>query len=94
MKCRLSFVALAVASIAIEDRLSATTATATTVGGGAAAAGLGGSGGTGANWFLKNPDGSSQGPYGLAQLLDWSNAGYVPPGQSTKKLLIYKSKRI
>ena len=95
MRCRLSIVALAVASIAIEDRLSATAATATTVGGGASAAGVGGSGGTGANWFLKSPDGSFQGPYGLAQLLGWSNAGYVPPGQyRVHKKVYYKSERI
>ncbi|CAM9090944.1 unnamed protein product [Ectocarpus sp. 4 AP-2014] len=37
----------------------------------------GGGGGGGSNWYLRAPDGSSQGPYGLSQLGEWSRAGYV-----------------
>lgn len=40
-----------------------------------------GSGG-GINWYLRAPDGSSQGPYGLPQLGEWSSAGYVPLGET------------
>lgn len=36
----------------------------------------------GANWFLRAPDGSSQGPYGLSQLGEWSSSGYVSVGES------------
>lgn len=36
----------------------------------------------GANWFLRAPDGSSQGPYGLSQLGEWSSSGYVSLGES------------
>lgn len=38
-------------------------------------------GGGGANWYLRAPDGSSQGPYGLSQLGDWSSSGYVSLGE-------------
>lgn len=34
----------------------------------------------GANWYLRAADGSRQGPYGLPQLGEWSDAGYVSPG--------------
>lgn len=36
----------------------------------------------GANWFLRAPDGSSQGPYGLSQLGEWSSSGYVSLGEA------------
>lgn len=54
----------------------------------AAAASLGHRGGGagssgGANWYLRAPDGSSQGPYGLDQLEQWSGAGYVPLGETS-----------
>lgn len=39
-------------------------------------------GGGGANWYLRAPDGSSQGPYGLSQLGEWSSSGYVSLGES------------
>lgn len=65
MKYRLSF--LAVAVVVLE------TATASNRGGGAA--------GGGQNWYLRTPDGSSQGPYALPQLGDWWSAGYVSPGK-------------
>lgn len=42
----------------------------------------GGGGGGGANWYLRAPDGSSQGPYGLSQLGEWSSSGYVSLGES------------
>lgn len=41
-----------------------------------------GGGAGGANWFLRAPDGSSQGPYGLSQLGEWSSSGYVSLGES------------
>lgn len=40
----------------------------------------------GANWFLRSPDGSSQGPYGLSQLGEWSSSGYVSLGKSSCSL--------
>ena len=50
----------------------------------AAAIAQAGGGAGGANWFLRSPDGSSQGPYGLSQLGEWSSAGYVSPGERAK----------
>lgn len=91
MKRPLPLVALAVASVelAAQNQEAAAAAAAVTVvtgRGGAAAAvpalGAGGSSGTDANWYLRSPDGSFQGPYGLPQLRDWSNAGYVPLGET------------
>lgn len=46
----------------------------------AAIAQAGGAGG--ANWYLRAPDGSSQGPYGLSQLGEWSSSGYVSLGEN------------
>lgn len=37
--------------------------------------------GAGANWYLRGPDGSRQGPYERGQLGEWSAAGYVSPGE-------------
>lgn len=39
-----------------------------------------GQGAAGANWYLRAPDGSRQGPYRLPQLGEWSSAGYVSLG--------------
>lgn len=70
MKHHLSL--LAVAVVALE------TATASNLGSkGGGGAGAGG----GQNWYLRAPDGSSQGPYALPQLGEWSSAGYVSPGE-------------
>lgn len=43
-------------------------------------ANVGQAGGGRANWYLRAPDGSRQGPYALPQLGEWSSAGYVSPG--------------
>lgn len=70
---------LAVALLALQ----ATTAAAhvgTGPGGGRGIGGAGGGGGD-ANWYLQAQDGSYQGPYGLSQLGEWTNAGYVSPGK-------------
>lgn len=71
MKHHLSL--LAVAVVAFE-----TAAAASNLGGGR---GGGTRGGGGHNWYLRAPDGSSQGPYALPQLGEWSSAGYVSPGE-------------
>lgn len=72
MKHHFSLVAVAV--VVLE------TATASNPGGTAGGGGAGGGGG-GQNWYLRAPDGSSQGPYALPQLGEWSSAGYVSPGE-------------
>lgn len=88
MKRSLPLVALAVASVklAAQNMEVAATVTIATGKGGAAAVvsalGAGGSSGMDANWYIRAPDGSFQGPYGLSQLRDWSNAGYVPLGET------------
>lgn len=93
MKRLLPLVALAVASVELaaqnqEAAAVAATVTIATGRGGASAAvparGAGGSSGMDANWYLRAPDGSYQGPYGLSQLRDWSNAGYVPLGETCR----------
>lgn len=72
MKYRVSVLAVALLA------LQATTAAAHVGTGGGG--GRGGGGGGGANWYLRAQDGSHQGPYGLSQLGEWTNAGYVSPG--------------
>lgn len=74
MKHHLSF--LAVAVVALE------TATASNPGD------RGGGAGGGQNWYLRASDGSSQGPYALPQLGEWSSAGYVSPGDMCATILI------
>lgn len=60
--------------------MSGTTLVAAGVFFSAAGEAAGGAGGGGANWYLRSPDGSRQGPYGLPQLAEWSSSGYVSPG--------------
>lgn len=76
MKYRVLVIAVALLA------LQATTAAAHVgTGGGGGGRGGGGGGGGGENWYLRAQDGSHQGPYGLSQLGEWTNAGYVSPGR-------------
>lgn len=65
-----SLAAVALAAFATVERAGAVTAQG------------GGGGGGGSNWYLRAPDGSCQGPYGLSQLGEWSRAGYVSAGEN------------
>lgn len=68
MRYHLSYLAVAALAVSIAVEQAAAVAQA--------------GGGGGANWYLRTPDGSSQGPYGLSQLGEWSSSGYVSRGES------------